>query len=123
LKAGLTALRELGSRKGDPDLRAEVKLPYRIPISCLLDGVQYSTGCTVGNKRLCFKDSTDITLTFLRDDKAVELTLRKVSFELLRRLFRGEHLNDKELSDLAHDVATMNEKELFDVRKQFSKLH
>lgn len=118
LKAGLVSLMELDSRKGDPQLRAEVELPYRVPISCLLDGVQYSTGCTVGNKRLSFKDSTDIAMTFARGAKSIELTLSEASIGLLGRLLVGENLNEKQLSHLAHSVTIMNEKEIFNVKKR-----
>jgi formylmethanofuran dehydrogenase subunit E len=118
LKAGLLALRELKAKRGDSRLSAQVELPYRVPISCLLDGVQFSTGCTIGNKRLSFKDSTDVTLTFAKSGEGVGLTLKEAPFQLLSRLFRGEHLNEKELSNLAHNVAIMNEKELFEVREQ-----
>jgi formylmethanofuran dehydrogenase subunit E len=116
LKAGLIALSELNSRKGDPQLRAEVGLPYRIPISCLLDGLQYSTGCTVGNKRLSFRESTDITMTFAEGAKSVELTLSEASIRLLRPLLAGGHLDEKQLSDLAHSMTATNENELFNLK-------
>jgi formylmethanofuran dehydrogenase subunit E len=118
LKAGQLALRELRAKQGDSKLSAQVELPYRIPISCLLDGVQFSTGCTIGNKRLSFKDSTDITLSFSKYGEAIGLTLKKAPFQLLNRLFRGEDLNDKELRDLSHNIATMNENELFDMKQR-----
>jgi hypothetical protein len=57
-------------------------------------------------------------LTFAKSGEGVGLTLKEAPFQLLSRLFRGEHLNEKELSDLAHNVAIMNEKELFEVREQ-----
>ncbi len=116
LKAGLLALRQLGARQGDSTLRAQVKLPYRVPISCLLDGIQFSTGCTIGNKRLSFKDTNDVALTFTKAEKTVVLTLKKTSFELLTSLFSGEQLGDRELRKLSHSIVAMNEMELFDVK-------
>jgi len=115
LKAGLTALRILGSRQGDPQFRVEVELPYQVPISCLLDGIQFSTGCTVGNKRLVFRDSTDIAFTFKTKDATVELTLKESCREALCPLFHGQHLEDEQLRKLAHSLATSNEEELFSV--------
>lgn len=115
MKAGLTALRILKSRQGDLHLRAEVELPYRVPISCLLDGIQFSTGCTIGNKRLVFRDSADITLTFTGRDATVELTLKEDSLEMLHPLFDGQHLDDHELHELAHNLATLNEDRLFSI--------
>ena len=118
LKAGKLALRELRTKQGDSKLSAQIELPYRIPISCLLDGVQFSTGCTIGNKRLSFVDSTDITLSFTRSEKTIRLTLKTAAFQLLNRLFRGEDLDDKELRDLSHTVATTKEDELFNMKEQ-----
>lgn len=115
MRAGLTALRILKSRQGDLHLRAEVELPYRVPISCLLDGIQFSTGCTIGNKRLIFRDSADIALTFTGRDATVELTLKKDSLEMLHPLFDGQHLDDHKLHELACDLATLSEDRLFSI--------
>jgi len=118
LKAGLLALRQLGAEQGESTLRAEVELPYRVPISCLLDGVQFSTGCTIGNRRLSFKDRNGVAFTFTKGGEAIELTLKNAPFELLTRLFSGERLGDKELRDLSHNIVTMTEIELFDMKQR-----
>ncbi len=118
LKAGLLALHQLGAKQGDSTLRAQVKLPYRVPISCLLDGIQFSTGCTIGNKRLSFKDTNEVALVFARGGETIGLTLKKAPFELLTRLFSGEKLGDKELRELSYNIVTMNEIELFDMKQQ-----
>jgi len=120
LRAGLLALRKLGAKRSSPQLLAQVELPYRVPISCLLDGIQFSTGCTVGNKRLLFKDSTDIRLTFTRDGYSLELVLKRSRLDFLAPLFSGEQLNQEQLSDLANRIATMNENELFLLREAAS---
>jgi formylmethanofuran dehydrogenase subunit E len=117
LKAGLLALRKLGAERGDAQLHAQVQLPYRVPISCLLDGIQFSTGCTVGNKRLSFKDSINIRLTFTKNGKNLELTLKQTQLWFLSSLFHGEQLSQRELSDLVHQTAIMNENELFLLRE------
>jgi formylmethanofuran dehydrogenase subunit E len=117
LKAGLLALRRLGANKGDPQLRAQVELPYRVPISCLLDGIQFSTGCTVGNKRLSFRDSADIRLIFARDGDKLELILKQEHLDFLTPLFRGEQLNQSELNNLLDKIAVMNEDKLFSMKE------
>ncbi len=122
LKAGLSALRELESRQGDPRLHAKIELPYRVPISCLLDGVQFSTGCTVGNKRLVFTDSTDIILTFTRGNTAVGISLKQDCREILGPLFDGQNLGEEKLHELAHNLVASNEDNLFLMnRKQVAK--
>jgi formylmethanofuran dehydrogenase subunit E len=120
LKVGQLALRELRTKKGDPKLSAQVELPYRIPISCLLDGVQFSTGCTIGNKRLSFRDSPDITLSFSNSGETIVSGLKKATFQVLNPLMRGEDLSAKELRDLSHNIAVMNENALFDVKQRLN---
>ncbi len=116
LKAGLLALHQFRAKQGDSKLRAQVELPYRVPISCLLDGIQFSTGCTIGNKRLSFKDSNRVTLTFSKSGESIGLTLKEAPSQLLSRLLRGEDLTAEEVTDLAHNIAAMSEKELFDAK-------
>lgn len=113
LKAGLAALRALSTRRGDPELRADVTIPYRVPISCLLDGIQFSTGCTIGNNRLSFRDSVNIVLNFRREKAIVELTLTEETGKLLLPLFLGERLDERELHRLARDLADLDERALF----------
>ena len=71
----------------------------------------------MGNKRLSFKDSTNIRLTFARNDQNLELTLKKTDLGFLTSLFQGEQLNQRTLSDLADRIAIMNENELFLLRE------
>jgi formylmethanofuran dehydrogenase subunit E len=40
-------------------LRAEVYCPARPPVSCLIDGIQLSTGCTMGKKNIIHIVSDD----------------------------------------------------------------
>lgn len=47
IRMGLAALKELDS-KGHKDIRAVVRSGSNPPISCLADGIQISTGCTLG---------------------------------------------------------------------------
>jgi len=74
----------------------------------------------VGNKRLSFKDSTDIRLTFTRDGYSLELILKRSHLDFLAPLFSGAQLNQEQLSDLANRIATINENELFLLREAAS---
>ena len=53
VKLSLAGLRKLGVKRGDTSLQAVVELPeLKTPYTCIVDGVQVATGCTVGNGRL-----------------------------------------------------------------------
>lgn len=51
LRMGLTALRELEVR-GWFEIRCNVELTWRLPDSCVIDGIQSSTGCTMGRRNI-----------------------------------------------------------------------
>ena len=48
LMIGLEALRRLGA-SGWFDIRCHVELNWRPPDSCVINGIQVSTGCTMGS--------------------------------------------------------------------------
>ncbi len=53
--AGSFAMEKLRPEK-IKDMECYVELPYRIPYSCLLDGIQVSSSCTIGKRNLRFAD-------------------------------------------------------------------
>ena len=68
IKMGLLALEILGV-KGYFDLSTEVELEYRTPMSCLIDGLQVSTGCTLGKGNIKVKDNPGNIPPYLRQTK------------------------------------------------------
>ncbi len=73
-RAGLLALRELGlpSHFG---LRASVRCPDGPPPSCFMDGVQYSTGCTLGKRNIEFVASDEVSVTVTGNDNGASITV------------------------------------------------
>jgi len=64
LRAGLRARRKLGA---DPfRLRAVARCPGRTPWSCLLDGVQFGSGCTLGKGNIRHVPASRVTVEFER---------------------------------------------------------
>jgi formylmethanofuran dehydrogenase subunit E len=49
-------------------LMASVKVPLVPPFSCLLDGIQVSASCTIGNRRLTIENSEEICVTFAKQN-------------------------------------------------------
>jgi len=64
VRAGLRGLRELQARKENLDVSAKARLTYSVPYSCILDGIQVATGCTIGNTRLTYEDSSNPMILF-----------------------------------------------------------
>lgn len=113
VRAGTIALRELQTSKGNKSLRAVASLVYSVPYSCILDGIQLSTGCTIGNKRLRFEESPTFTIE-LEDPAKGKITISVLSraVDELRRK-SAKDLSIEDLERLAHEVASTAEEELF----------
>jgi len=94
-------------------LTAEVSVPLHPPFSCLLDGVQVSTTCTVGNRRLQFKNAKNVKAVFSSQKaaKTVKITLTKQFREQLEQKKKQDKLDEA----FAWEIAELPENQLFDV--------
>ena len=97
-------------------LRANVKVPLFPPFSCLLDGIQASTSCTVGNQRLTIENSEEICVSFAKQNagRTVKITLKPKVVQELKKKISGCSLTEKFALELAH----MPENQLFNVKTQ-----
>jgi formylmethanofuran dehydrogenase subunit E len=107
IKMGLLALEKLDVR-GYFDLFTEVELKYSTPISCLVDGLQISTGCTMGKGNIKVKDNPDmIRSLFKTGNKTLLVTLKPEITELIN--FKKESCEN-----LGDRILNMTDAELFD---------
>jgi formylmethanofuran dehydrogenase subunit E len=111
---GKIAKRVLNAREEDK-LRACARIPVLTPFSCILDGIQVTTSCTVGNQRLSIEDSKEIAVRFeLEHDKAISICVRREAVEELM----GKISEGAPNEELAGKIARMPEDRLFSVEKQ-----
>lgn len=91
------------------------KTPLATPFSCVLDGIQATTSCTTGNRKLHIKKSRqEIKAIFKNKNsrRALEVTVNsKVVKRLTDRMSKGAS-NDT----LAKEMATMSESQLFEIK-------
>jgi formylmethanofuran dehydrogenase subunit E len=93
-------------------LKAEVNVPLQPPTSCLLDGIQVSTTCTVGNQRLQFKNAKTIQANFKAGGaKIVKITLKKQFSEELEQKKTQNLLEEP----FAWELSERSEDQLFDI--------
>lgn len=116
VRAGLTGLRRLNVERGDLNLHATVWLKYSVPLSCIVDGVQISTGCTYGNKRLAVKDSDEIRVRIESRDGQVDIALHEATLNNLKLQVLGRKVCESELERLAYEIASIDEFELFKIQ-------
>ncbi len=116
VRMGLTGLRELGTRKGDPKLRITATTKPSVPFSCLIDGIQSATQCTVGNRKLKLNSSREsISAKFqIPEGNALTITLNPIKKEELERLL-SKHGSVREIEKIARKVVSMPEMELFKI--------
>jgi formylmethanofuran dehydrogenase subunit E len=133
VKAGYAGLKRLGfDNTGMEELLAVVECN-----NCFVDGVQMSTGCSLGNNALIYKDlgKTAVTILSRKTNKAVRLMLKpggwdsegasetqKEAGELFRRVVK-ERQEDPEASrrmralfrELSYETVEKAEEDLFDI--------
>lgn len=104
LRMGLLALRELRSF-GHGDLEAIVETGMTPPLSCIIDGIQVATGCTLGKGNIHVQDGHRPRATFITQD-GQRLTV-ELNPELAERFAQGDP------EALAEEVLALPEEELF----------
>ncbi len=114
LRLGLAGIEALSSSRSDQDLRVTAELEYRLPISCTLDGIQTSTGCTFGNGRLRLVDSNSVSATFERARRTIEVSVAKQVLETLKMEMATERVDEEILDLLAYKIASMDHDDLFE---------
>ena len=118
VKMGIIGIRELEVIKGNPKLRVTVMTKPSVPFSCVIDGVQAATQCTLGNRRLRLRNSTkSVSAKFqILEGNTVTVTFNPAKQEELKELL-SKHVRSEEIEKIAHNVVSMSEKELFNLKK------
>ncbi len=105
LKMGALALRLL-DHPGYQGIEAEVETGTTPPVSCLVDGIQISTGCTAGKGNLRIRDGGIPRATFRVRGRSLRITLKDG--------WTREFHNATEPEELARRVLYLPEEELFE---------
>ncbi len=88
--------------------KAIVKTGTVPPISCIIDGIQYTSGCTLGKGNIEVLNQKIPEATFILDDK--ELTIKlKIKIETA----------DRDLEEVAMEVYRTDDRDLFEISKNF----
>ena len=85
IRMGLSALKHLDST-GYSGIQSEVRSGSIPPISCLADGVQISTGCTLGKGNIVCLDMGMAEASFSSNGKSVSYRVNSDILEQIRHL-------------------------------------
>jgi formylmethanofuran dehydrogenase subunit E len=116
VRMGLAGLRELKARRNERGLHITVMLKYSVPFSCIIDGIQVATNCTIGNKKLMLKKSSKLMAKFrLENGRPITVKVNPVAFNRLKDKLLAKNIPSKEVRNLAKTIASMPEEELFEI--------
>ncbi|MFW6109051.1 MAG: FmdE family protein [archaeon] len=110
LKMGLHALKTLDA-KGWFNLTCRVYLNWAPPDSCVIDGIQSSTGCTMGKHNITVEDGKGITAEFTDRNTSVKIKLRD---DILARI-RATLDSEEKYNSLMKSLVDADPMELFQV--------
>ena len=102
--------KETGAGTGKLQKKAIVKTGTNPPISCIIDGIQYVSGCTLGKGNLEVIDLQKPEATFILNEKKLIITL-KIQLDM----------KNHDLKKLAEDIINKSPQELFIISKNFEK--
>lgn len=99
------------------EMKVSVKVPMITPLSCIIDGIQASTQCTVGNGKLSIEESEkEIVAHFKlqKTQKSIKVCVKPQLIEELKQKLSQGMSNE----ELARIVACASDSEMFTVEKQ-----
>jgi len=119
LRMGLTALKRLDA-KGWFDIRCRVSLRWRPPDSCVIDGIQSSTGCTTGKHNIEVEEGEGIPAYFLKDAEGLRITLKKDVEERIRTILAEK---PEETGNIMTELIEGRDHEIFDMAQDGSRIN
>ena len=84
LRMGLVALERLDAH-GWFDLKCVVRLRWAPPDSCVIDGIQTSSGCTMGKHNIEIEEQDGIAAEFTKGKERLEVHLRPEVLDRIRK--------------------------------------
>jgi formylmethanofuran dehydrogenase subunit E len=107
IRMGLLAKSRL---EGDPfNLAAEIHTQNRPPHSCIVDGMQFSSGCTLGKGNIAVEEDDERYGIFSKGSTQITIRIKKEVLDAIPAVPR------EELEPYAKALSTMKDEELVDV--------
>ncbi|MEM2921792.1 MAG: thiamine-phosphate synthase family protein [Candidatus Bathyarchaeia archaeon] len=109
LRAGLIGVRYLG--RDIHGLRALVETAASPPRSCFIDGVQFSSGCTLGKGNIEVRPGGNVSVTFQRGRRRIRVSVLDTVLQSLAKM-----TTNRQVETLAKEILHKTDEELFDVK-------
>lgn len=113
LRMGLLVVRVLQPH-GLHELSATIWTKQLSPESCLLDGIQGSSGCTLGKGNLRVKNASQVQARFRKGNRSILMKPAEATAKLLLTISR--RTTENRLKKLALSLSSMSERDLLVVK-------
>ncbi|MEM2130744.1 MAG: formylmethanofuran dehydrogenase subunit E family protein [Candidatus Bathyarchaeia archaeon] len=108
LKAGLYANKKMGKNK--LRMHAIIETEPAPPFSCFVDGIQMTTGCTMGKQNIELKNGRSLSVQFTKGDAQLKLEVKETLLEQFKKTSSLE-----ENKKAALNIANMPIEEIFEI--------
>ncbi len=96
--------KEGGAGTGQPQKKVIIRTGTKPPISCIIDGIQFSSGCTLGKGNIEVLNQQIPEATFILKGKRLTIKLKK-----------PPDIGDRNLEEIAKEIYNTPNEELFDI--------
>ena len=118
VRMGLLAKKTLKSN-GFRDLSVIVNTGNNPPLSCVVDGIQVATGCTLGKGNIAVTNLNEISAAFQAKHKAIQVKMKTEVFQNLKsELLHG---NPEKMEETARKISSIPDAKLFSIEELAEK--
>jgi len=110
LRMGLVALERLDAH-GWFNLKCVVRLRWVPPDSCVIDGIQTSSGCTMGKHNIEVEEQDGICAVFTKGEEGLEVRLRQEVLDRIREVSKSGE--DDDIKSVISELIEASEAEIF----------
>ena len=107
LRMGVLAKNTLNTKPFE--IKAEIHTEKRTPRSCILDGIQFTSGCTLGKRNIDVIESDDIFGIFFKNNSKLVIKVKKEILENIEKVL--------DMEEYAKILFEKKDEELFDYDK------
>jgi formylmethanofuran dehydrogenase subunit E len=118
VRMGLLAKRTLRS-DGFRDLNVIVNTGNKPPLSCVVDGIQVATGCTLGKGNIAVRNLGEISAVFHVKRRTIRVRMKMDVFQSLKEELLGG--GPERMEEIARKVSSISDTRLFDIEKVTKK--
>jgi formylmethanofuran dehydrogenase subunit E len=118
VRMGLLARRTLKTN-GFRDLSVTVNTGNKPPLSCVVDGIQVATGCTLGKGNIAVTNLNEISAAFHAKHKAIRVKMKTEVFQNLKaELLHGD---PEKMEETARKISSIPDAKLFSIEELAEK--